>query len=156
MRVEIRKIIDTTKPINLKELSPIQKVVVAVKTAFNESKFISSSRIKREQSEHRARLQAEDQLKDVLLAKVYQALVANTLTKEQDVSVQKVYIKVDSKYKNYLFDEFDREGRLLNKSILKHLDFAQYNCAIVQENADLRRAFPEMPYLLEFSKKVLK
>lgn len=156
MRIEIRKIIDTTKPLNLKELPPLQKVIVATKTAFNESKLISGTRMKREQAEHKLRLQMEDQLKDILLAKVYQALVTGAFNKDNDATVQKVYIKVDSKYKNYLFDEFDKEGRLLNKSILKHLDFAQYNCSVVPENADLRRAFPMMPYMLEFSKKVLK
>lgn len=152
MRVEIREIIDINQPINLRTLSPLDKILTAIRCSFSNSNISMMSRKKREQEAHQKRLEREDYLKDVLLTKAYQTLVKKSEIKEGELS-EKVFITVNAEYKDILFDEFDSAGNLLHKSILKQSDFAQYDVKFVEEEPDIRRAFPEMPYMLVFSRK---
>lgn len=152
MRVKIKEIIDISKPINLRTMSPRDKIITALRCAVVNSNIFLNGKRKREQEAHRKRLEREDYLKDVLLTKVYQSLIKNNEIKEGDLN-EKVYITVNSSYKDVLFDEFDESGNLLHKSVLKQSDFAQYNIKFVEEETDLRIAFPEMPFMLEFSRK---
>lgn len=152
MRVEVRKIIDINQPINLRTLSPLDKVLTAIRCAFSNSNIALMNRKKREQEAHQKRLEREDYLKDILLTKVYQTLVKNSVVKEGELSEQ-VFITVNAEYRDILFDEFDEKGNMLHKSVLKQSDFAQYNVKFVEEEPDIRRAFPEMPYMLIFSRK---
>lgn len=155
MRVKIREIIDINQPINLRTLSPTDKIITAIRCAISNSNFSLVGRKKREQEAHRRRLEREDYLKDVLLTKVYQTLVKNSEIKDGLIS-KEVYIKVNAEYKDILFDEFDSAGNLLHKSILRQSDFAQYNVRFVEEEPDIRVAFPDMPYMLVFSRKEVK
>lgn len=155
MKVKVRDSINTTKQINLRDLTPVQKVTVAIQCAIDESKMMQNKRRRKEQASYQARLREEDTLKNVILTKAYQALILNTYNKKKKSTTDEVFIKVDGKYKYLLFDEIDQEGALVHTSILKHSDFAQYNVSIVPECQDIRRAFPEMPYLLKLTRKEL-
>ena len=152
MRIKVREIIDINQPINLRTLAPATKVLTAIRCAVANSNLSLMNRKKREQEAHQRRLEKEDRVKDVLLTKVYQALIKNSELKDDELS-QEVFITVNANYKDVLFDEFDEAGNLLHKSILKQSDFSQYNVSFVEEEPDIRRAFPEMPYMLVFTRK---
>ena len=62
-------------------------------------------------------------------------------------------IAVNAEYSDVIHDQKDEDGSVVKPSIFRHNDFSQYEIVPVQENVDLRTAFPEMPYLFVCSRK---
>lgn len=155
MRVVIRNEIDIDKPLNLRRLSPVTKVIVAFRKQLQSSVFFEKRRMKAEQAKNRARIVKEDSCKESISTRLYQELVLNKSMQNTDSVIREVVIAVNAEYSDVIHDQKDEDGSVVKPSIFRHNDFSQYEIVPVQENVDLRIAFPEMPYLFVCSRKSL-
>lgn len=154
MRAVIDREVDIRQPINLRRLSPWQKVVVAVRKEISESSFFRASRREQIQNARRKRIMREERVKETILTKIYQELIKGQSV-EGGGRVENIVIAVNPEYKDIIFDFCNSAGDVVWKSIFSHSDFAQYHIVPVAENADLRRAFSNMPYLFEVSQRAM-
>ncbi|NBH96611.1 hypothetical protein D7Y41_02700 [Anaerotruncus sp. 1XD22-93] len=154
MRAVIGREVDINQPLNLRRLSPWQKVIVAIRKELSESSFFLNSKRERMQEAHKARIVREDKVKEMILTEIYQELVKGASGKGSD-RVQKIVIAVNPEFKDVIFDSCNSEGEVVRQGIFSHSDFSQYEIVAVKENADIRRAFSKMPYLFEVSRKLI-
>lgn len=155
MRAVIRHEVDINQPLNLRRLSPVQKVIVAIRKEFAESSFFMKSKRARQQNAHRALIMKEDHAKELILAEIYKQLGSENPSCVEGERVHEIIIAVNPEYKNVLFDTKNKNGDVIRKSIFSHSDFLQYEISRVGENADFRRAFSDMPYLFRVTKKTI-
>lgn len=144
MRVKVREELDVTAPINLRRLSPVMKIYAGFLTMWYNTSFYKTGLHKRQEDENIRMMQRDENLKDLLLAQIYNELINNRTLNERGEECSVVYLSVDSKYRKSL------------ERVIHHKDFLPYDVEIVQENSDLRLAFHDMPYLLKVSKKIVK
>ena len=154
MRAVIGREVDINQPLNLRRLSPWQKVIVAIRKELSESSFFLNSKRERMQEAHKARIVREDKVKEMILTEIYQELVKGASGKGSD-RVQKIVIAVNPEFKDVTFDSCNSEGEVVRQNIFSHSDFSQYEIVAVKENADIRRAFSKIPYLFEVSRKLI-
>lgn len=150
MRVLIRKKLDLSKPVNLQKLSPLEKVSAGFLSQLYNSKFYLRQAARERDAKILQQIQADESVKTWLLAHLYKELVQNK-SFEGDTCAS-VIVSVDQKYETHLrrilpnvFDSTKRPTK----------DFIQYTIERVPENADIRRAFPNMPILLKASLRKL-
>lgn len=153
MRVVLRNVIDVTQPINLRKLSPLSKVIVAIKKEWQSSSFVQTSQRNREDASHRERVKKEETIKQMILTQLYQELSKSRSLSSRNLETSSVVIAVKPEYKDILFDELDKAGNTIHVGILNHSDFSQYDMIRIQENSDMRKAFPDMPILFKCSRK---
>lgn len=156
MRAVIRKEVDIDKPLNLRKLSPLQKILVSVRKEWQSTAFYQNSDAARERLAHQRKIAREENAKSAILGKVYTELVRKADTRKEVGLVNEVTIAVDSSFSEILFDKYNSAGELTYRGILNHSDFAQYDIDVVKENHDLRLAFPHMQYLIRFRRKVVQ
>lgn len=153
MRTEIRREIDITKPLNLRRLSSMQKILVAIRKELSESNFAMNSRRRLQQEAHRRMIVKEDHAKETILTEIYQELVLGKST--NGIPAKEIIITVSVEYRDVIFDKKNSTGEIVRKSIFSHSDFSQYSIMQIPENADIRKAFSTMPYLFRVRRKVL-
>ncbi len=143
MRVEIRQELDVDSPVNLRKLSPSMKLYAGFMAKLHNSKWYQTSMKRKEEAEHAARIREDESLKNALLATLYRELMTNKTLESKDDVCKEVVLSVDPRYTESLH------------RILAHKDFIIYDIAIVEENPDLRRAFPDMSIVLRAGKRTL-
>lgn len=144
MRVKIRNELDVTAPVNLRKLKPLTKIQAGFITMWHNTEWYRTGLNKKIEEENLRRMQQDEMLKDLILSQIYRELIKDTTMKEHGKVCQSVILSIDAKYRFSL------------KRILTHKDFLPYNIEMVPENADLRKAFKDMPYLIKVSKKVVR
>ena len=148
MRAVIRKEVDVDQPLNLRRLSPLQKITVSLRKEWKSTSFYRNADLARERVAHQKKIAREEDAKRAILGKA---------DARKDVgTIDEVIVAVDASFSDILFDRYNSDGELLYKGILNHSDFAQYDIEVIQENHDIRLAFPHMQYLLRFRKKVVQ
>lgn len=143
MKILMRKELDVDKPVNLRLLSPMMKVYAGFALSWHQSNWYQRHEHLRQEKEHAEQMQRDNSLKDGILLCLYRELLNNTTLKGKDVC-NAMIISVDSKYRESL------------KRILGHKDFIAYDITEIDEDTNLRTAFPNMPILLKFSKKTIQ
>lgn len=154
MRARIRKVIDIDKPINLRRLSPFEKIVVSVRKQASISLF-SNAQEKKARELHKKRIEREDELKSYLLSQIRNELVNSKEVSKYGKTSKEIVFAIEAKYKDLIFDEVDSFGNVINKGILSTDDFSQYEIIRIEENKDIRRSFTEMPYLFRCRRRVI-
>lgn len=152
MRAKIRRVLDTSKPINLRLLSPIDKIKAGFITQWQTTDFYKRNKLKKEDAEYQALVQKDDNLKNFILALLYKELSQNHLLSEKGKICDSMIISIDQRYEDSLqrlFPDIFLGSGEPNK------DFLSYEISKVPENADIRKAFKEMPILLKCAKKHL-
>ncbi len=144
MRVKIRKVLDMNKPINIRTLQPVMKIYVGFMMKYRESDSYQRKLNRSLEAAAVARMQRDEKLKQLLLAQIYRELGSNFELGKQGKTCTNIIISVDAAYHKSL----DR--------VLSHKDFLPYDIRRVPENSDLRKAFKNMPYLIEVSKKLVE
>lgn len=143
MQYFVRKELDVNESVNLRRLSPFMKIYAGLVTQWHQSKFYKSAYDRRRDAEHAKQVQQDNLLKDAMLVKIYQELDTNeTLAKRGEECVE-MLLCVKSKF---IYS--------LNR-ILSSKEFLPYNIERVEEDYDLRIAFPDMPIMLRISKRSL-
>ena len=156
MRAVIRKEVDVDQPLNLRRLSPLQKITVSLRKEWKSTSFYRNADLARERVAHQKKIAREDDAKRAILGKVYTELIRKADARKDVGTIDEVIVAVDASFSDILFDRYNSDGELLYKGILNHSDFAQYDIDVIQENHDIRLAFPHMQYLLRFRKKVVQ
>ena len=156
MRAVIRKEVDVDQPLNLRRLSPLQKITVSLRKEWKSTSFYRNADLARERVAHQKKIAREEDAKRAILGKVYTELIRKADARKDVGTIDEVIVAVDASFSNILFDRYNSDGELLYKGILNHSDFAQYDIDVIQENHDIRLAFPHMQYLLRFRKKVVQ
>ena len=156
MRAVIRKEVDVDQPLNLRRLSPLQKITVSLRKEWKSTSFYRNADLARERVAHQKKIAREEDAKRAILGKVYTELIRKADARKDVGTIDEVIVAVDASFSDILFDRYNSDGELLYKGILKHSDFAQYDIEVIQENHDIRLAFPHMQYLLRFRKKVVQ
>lgn len=143
IRVKVRSVVDTDKPINLKELKPADKIIVGFISQWHQTKFYKNMK-KRESEQEFARItKMDEQLKETILTYVYAELNRNSSLAKQDKKCTEIVLSISSEYKESL------------SRIMHHKDFISFNLELIEESGDMRKAFSNMPILLKISKKVV-
>ena len=156
MRAVIRKEVDVVQPLNLRRLSPLQKITVSLRKEWKSTSFYRNADLARERVAHQKKIAREEDAKRAILGKVYTELIRKADARKDVGTIDEVIVAVDASFSDILFDRYNSDGELLYKGILNHSDFAQYDIEVIQENHDIRLAFPHMQYLLRFRKKVVQ
>ena len=156
MRAVIRKEVDVDQPLNLRRLSPLQKITVSLRKEWKSTSFYRNADLARERVAHQKKIAREEDAKRAILGKVYTELIRKADARKDVGTIDEVIVAVDASFSDILFDRYNSDGELLYKGILNHSDFAQYDIEVIQENLDIRLAFPHMQYLLRFRKKVVQ
>lgn len=143
MKIKIRDELNVDVPVNLRRLKPAMKLYAGLMVKIHESNWYQTNRHKREEQDHARQVKEDERLKDALLAVLYRELVTNKALGEKADVCNELIISVNARYKKSL----DR--------ILKQKDFIIYDIEYVQENSDLRKAFPDMKILLRVSKRAV-
>lgn len=156
MRAVIRKEVDVDQPLNLRRLSPLQKITVSLRKEWKSTSFYRNADLARERVAHQKKIAREEDAKRAILGKVYTELVRKADARKDVGTIDEVIVAVDASFSDILFDRYNSDGELLYKGILNHSDFTQYDIEVIQENHDIRLAFPHMQYLLRFRKKVVQ
>ncbi len=156
MRAVIRKEVDVDQPLNLRRLSPLQKITVSLRKEWKSTSFYRNADLARERVAHQKKIAREEDAKRAILGKVYTELIRKADARKDVGTIDEVIVAVDASFSDILFDRYNSDGELLYKGILNHSDFAQYDIEVIQENHDIRLAFPHMQYLLRFRKKVVQ
>ena len=156
MRAVIRKEVDVDQPLNLRRLSPLHKITVSLRKEWKSTSFYRNADLARERVAHQKKIAREEDAKRAILGKVYTELIRKADARKDVGTIDEVIVAVDASFSDILFDRYNSDGELLYKGILNHSDFAQYDIEVIQENHDIRLAFPHMQYLLRFRKKVVQ
>ena len=156
MRAVIRKEVDVDQPLNLRRLSPLQKITVSLRKEWKSTSFYRNADLARERVAHQKKIAREEDAKRAILGKVYTELIRKADARKDVGTIDEVIVAVDASFSDILFDRYNSDGELLYKGILNHSDFAQYDIEVIQENHDIRLALPHMQYLLRFRKKVVQ
>lgn len=143
MRVKIRDELNIDSPINLRKLKPAMKLYAGFMVKVHESKWYQTNRHKKEEEDYARQVQEDEKLRDALLAVLYRELVSNRSLEQKNDVCSEITISIDSRYQ-----------KSLNR-ILKQKDFIIYDIRRVQEDPDLRKAFPDMKILLCASKRAV-
>lgn len=143
MRIKIRKELDLDNPINLRELTPFQKIYVGIMTKWRNSDYYRTKVNKQLEEEYAKEVQRDEQLKELILVQIYKELMNNNTLGERGDICKTITLAINYKSKSSL------------ERIISAKDFLQYNMEIVPENPDVRRAYYDMPVLLRISKKQL-
>lgn len=144
MRVKIRDVLDLEQPINVKRLSPIMKIYAGIMVRWRESASYKRKLNKSLEAEAIARMKKDEQLKQMLLAQIHRELNNNTILREEGKVCKSIIISVAASHNSSL------------TRVLKHKDFLPYEIRRVPETEDFRKAFKDMPYLIEVSKKFVQ
>lgn len=144
MKVFIRQELCVENPINLRKLAPLKKIYAAVLVKYRESKWYTKAENRRLEQQYAIQAQKDERLKELILAYVFKELSQNAKLKEKGDVCEELVLKVDSKYRDSL------------NRILKHKDFILYDIHEIQENPDVRLAFPKMPILISIKRKMVE
>jgi hypothetical protein len=143
MRVKIRNRLNVDKPVNLKRLDPYMKVYAGIMAKYHSSEFYRKKLNKKLEESAIRQMQNDDTLKNAILAQIYRELELNKTLQSDEKLCSGVTISVDPVQKNAL----DR--------ILRHRDFLPYGIERIPENADIRLAFYDMPYMIRVRKRTV-
>lgn len=143
MRIKIRDELNVDLPVNLRLLKPHMKLYAGFAAKIHDSKWYQSRKHKKEEQERIRCYQEDERLKDALLATLYRELINNNSLEERGDICNEVLLNIDSRYTKSL------------ERIITHKDFVIYNIQRISENADIKRAFPDMGVVLRASKRVL-
>lgn len=143
MKYLVRKELDFDHPVNLRRLKPFMKIYAGAICKWRESERYKNGLNKRLEQEYAKRVKQDEKLKEVLLALIFKELDNNHSMEKKGEECAEIVLCVKSKF---IYS--------LNR-ILDHKDFLPYVITKVEEEEDLRVAFPEMPILLRVSKRTL-
>jgi hypothetical protein len=143
MKIKIRDELNVDEPINLRRLTPRIKLYAGFMVKIHESRWYQTGRHKKEEQDYAKQVQQDERLKNALLAVLYRELVDNKTLSDKKDTCKEITVSIDSKYQKSL----DR--------ILKQKDFIMYDIKRVEEQPDIRKAFPDMAIILQVSKKVV-
>lgn len=152
MRVKIREKLDTTQPVNLRALKPADKVKAGFIVQWQSTNFYRKHKLRKDEAAYIEQLRKDENLKEILLARLYGELNRNSTLQKKDRVCESMILTINQQYEDSLRrllpEVFGLEGQ-------NHKDFLPFSIQRVSENADIRRAFSEMPILLNCSKKHL-
>lgn len=152
MRVKIRECLDTDQPINLKTLKPVDKLVAGFSSKWKETRWYQRNKYNKAEELILEQNKKDEKVKNYLLAYLYKELNNNTTLEQKSKKCVKVVLVVKSEFEDSL-------KRLLpsvfNLAGTDNKDFLPFTIKRVKEEEDLRRAFKNMPILLEATKKYL-
>lgn len=143
MKIKIRDELNVDEPINLRRLKPRIKLYAGFMVKIHESRWYKTGRHKKEEQDYARQVQQDERLKNALLAVFYRELVDNKTLSDKKDTCKEITVSIESKYQKSL----DR--------ILKQKDFIMYDIKRVEEQPDIRKAFPDMAIILQVSKKVV-
>ena len=152
MRVRVRSTIDLDKPINLKRLAPVDKVKAGIITQIRETKLYKSSKRREEEQAYIEQVKKDETVKSYILAYLYGELSQNNSLKDTGQTAHTIILEISQVYEDNLKRLLPN---LYDSSKSPGKDFLAFDIKRVEENADLRKAFPGMPILLSATKKVL-
>lgn len=142
MRALMRLELDVDKPINLRKLRPMQKIYAGFMSQVHSTKFYQKSLTKRRDAARVAQIKKEEELRKSLAAHIYKDLVLSGVAPD-GTKCTEIVVMVSSDCEEVL----DR--------VLQSADFVSYDICRIEENVDLRRAFPKEPIAIRVSKKAL-
>lgn len=143
VRVKVRQELDFEQKINVRKLSPLMKIYAGIVVRWRETEFYRRKLNRSLEDEAVLQMQKDEQLKEILLAQIFKELGSNSRLESEGKQCKSIVISVEAKYHKSL------------ERVLKHRDFLPYRITFVSENADLRKAFKDMPYLLSVEKRLV-
>ena len=150
MRVLVRSELDLNKPVNLKKLSPFEKVRAGIISQIMQNSFYINYKRRKDEEAYVQILKEDEMVKSVLLAELYAELSQNRTLSDKGLKCSSVILTVDASSEPSLKRLFPN---LFGLEGTPHKDFISFNIERVQENADIRRAFKDMPILLKATEK---
>lgn len=139
MKLYSHDIVDINEPVELRSLSPIQKIITSIRFQFSESRF--SVKAKRKQmKELSLKQQRIEALKDSIMFRIYNDL----LQEKNDVKIKSIRLFVDRSF-NDIIDV-----------VLTSSDFTSFNMEVVEEDKDMLIVYPQIPIMLKISSKTVE
>lgn len=142
MRVEVRRIVNLDQA-NLRDLSPMEKIELAIRDRWHKSKRYTVQKEKEDNEQNLKKIEKEDRLTEKIIIWLMRELINNRTGKSYDKEVIEITLVIDSEFGDCLAD------------VLKRGEFISYDIKIVEEDNDLRLAFPHMPILINCRKRVV-
>ena len=152
MRVKMRQVLDTDQPINLRRLKPLDKIKAGLIIQWKQTNIYKRNKQQREEAVYLEQLRKDEDVKNYILALLYRELISNVTLQQKDKECESVVISISQHYEDSLYRLFPN---LFGRSGEMNKDFLSYEITRVEEHADIRKAFKEMPYLFRCSKKHL-
>lgn len=146
MRVAMRRVVDLddSGSVDLRPLTPFQKIITSFMISLRNTTFVKNRLRKDEQAVYKEKLMREEELKSVILGRLYTELIKNNFMGEKGLSASSVILEIDRSMEQTLL------------SIKDHKDFMSYNINIIQPDPDMLRCFKDIPILLEASRKTVE
>lgn len=140
MRIRVGRIVDTTKDINLVDLSPMDRIIASVINAYHSTSMYRRRFAETEEKREEQRRRVRETLTDSLLAVITPELEGNKTLEPLGDKCRAMLIKVPSRYKSYLSD------------VIKSHEFDAYDTKIISPIKDISK-FCEPSYLLYVENK---
>lgn len=135
MRVKVGQLVDVDKPVNLVDLSPLDRVIAAATNAYRNTPMYRRRFAETEEKREEQRRRVRETLSEALLTAITPEIDANkTLAPKEDVC-KAVLLKVPSRFEPYL-----------SEVIASH-EFDAYSTVIVAPSKTIRK-FCKPPTLL--------
>lgn len=130
MRVKVRDKLDLSYPVKLEDLTPLDRVVVAIRARYLSSRLYKNRLKKESEMKQRVDMQRREELRNILL-----------------YNISEYFIKVDKVDKLTL--NLSREFDDILDDTLTSVDFMSYTIVRRTENPDYLLSFPDLPILLD-------
>lgn len=150
MRVLVRNELNLSKPVNLKKLTPYEKVKAGIISQIMQNSFYINYKRQKDEESYMQTLKEDEMIKSLILAELYAELNQNRTLAERGMKAEEIIITVDAKHEESLKRLFPN---LFGQQGKPHKDFISFNIDRVPENSDIRQAFKNMPILLRASAK---
>lgn len=148
MRVKVRKTLDVDKPVNLRQLTPSEKIKAGFLVQWHQTKMYQRYKLRKDEELYSKQIKEDEALKSLLLANLYGELSKNNTMSEKGKECDEVIITVNYRFKESL----QRLMPNLFGGGEPNKDFLSFKIELVEECMDIRRAFPDMPILLRCSR----
>jgi hypothetical protein len=139
VRILAHKYIDATKPVDLKGLGSIEKIIVAFKNGYLNTSFYKTNEQRKLDRERSAEIKREEKLKTDLYSLIYFELSLNRTLGDKDIC-EEIVIRIPRSYEKTL------------RRVLQSDDFMVYDISEIRVNPDFLAAFEELPILLKIKK----
>jgi hypothetical protein len=143
MKVKIREVVDIESEIDLTKLSPLQKILVALRREYRDTKYYRNKMEREMEKDYRQRTAKEERLKEIILTQVHEELIRNTEMSKRGLTCAAIQFAVARHFEDTL------------REIVKHKEFISFDIRFIPCNKDLLRSFNKIPVLIEVRLKMV-
>ena len=141
MRVKVGQIVYVSKPVNLVQLSKIDRILYSAIDALHNNTFYKRRFAQTIEKEEEKKRQLRDKLTDSLLTVIYTQITKNQILQERNEICVAILVEVPKKYVPFIND------------VIHTKDFIAYDIQHIKPTKNAMRFSKELSHLLKISQK---